>query len=319
MAIPNSSYTELITTTLDNYRDTLADNILNHNPLLARLNRKGNADPAEGGVKLLENLKYAENGTVLWYSGYEQLSTEASDVLTSANFDWKQLNANVTMSGLEELQNASKQQVHNLLKARIQVCETTLQNTVAAALFYANTENGGKAIGGLQHLVADLPTSGTVGGISRTSDSWWRNQYYDFSVEGVTASATTIQHAMNRQHLRTLRGTDKIDFWVAGETYFNYFEESLQPNQRFMSAGKGEAGFDSYKYKSADVFFDSNCSSTRLYGLNTDYLHFRPHASRNFITMKSRQSVNQDATVVPMFWAGNMTVSNSSLQTVICA
>ena len=254
-----------------------------------------------------------------WYSGYEQLSVEASDVLTSANFDWKQLNANVTISGLEELQNASKQQIHNLLKARIQVCETTLKNHVAAALFYSNTENGGKAIGGLQHLVADLPTSGTVGGIDRSAQTWWRNQYYDFSTNAVTASATTIQHAMNQMWLRTLRGTDKVDMWLGGETYFNYFEESLQPNQRFMTAGQGEAGFDSYKYKSADVFFDYNCGSTRLYGLNTDYIHFRPHASRNFITMKERIAVNQDATVVPMFWAGNMTLSNASLQAAIIA
>jgi uncharacterized protein YidB (DUF937 family) len=319
MAVPNTRYTELITTTLDNYRETLADNIENHNPLLKRLNRKGNNDPAEGGVKLLENLKYAENGTVAWYSGYETLSVEASDVLTSANYDWKQLNANVTMSGLEELQNASKQAVHNLLKARIQVCETTLQNTVAAALFYSNTENGGKAIGGLQHLVADLPTSGTVGGILRSANTWWANQFYDYSTLGVTASATTIQHAMNLMFLRTLRGTDKIDMWLAGETYFNYFEESLQPNQRFMSAGQGEAGFDSYKYKSSDVFYDSNCAATRMYGLNTDFIHFRPHASRNFITMKERMSVNQDATVVPMFWAGNMTLSNANLQACIVA
>ena len=69
MAIPNSSYTELITTTIDNYRDTLADNVTNHNPMLVRLKRKGNTDAAEGGVKLLENLQYAENGTILWYSG----------------------------------------------------------------------------------------------------------------------------------------------------------------------------------------------------------------------------------------------------------
>ena len=64
MVAPNSSYSELITTTLDNYRDELADNILNHNPLLARLNKKGNVDPATGGSKLLENLMYAENGQI---------------------------------------------------------------------------------------------------------------------------------------------------------------------------------------------------------------------------------------------------------------
>ena len=320
MPIPNSSYTELITTTLDNYRDELADNILNHNPLLARLNRKGNVSPATGGAKLLENLMYAENGTIAWYSGYEELDVSASDVLTSANFDWKQLNVNVTMSGLEEMQNNGKQAVHNWLKARIRVAEITAKNEMARALHYSNTENGGKSIGGLQHLVQDLPSAAsTVGGIDQSTQTWWRNQFYDFSGETITASATTIQHAMNEIWRRTLRGTDKIDFWVAGGTYFTYFEESLQPNQRFMSAGKGEAGFDSYKYKSADFFFDENCSSTRIYGLNTDYLFLRPHVDRNFVTMKGRQAVNQDATVTPMFWGGGFTAANRNLQGVICA
>ena len=62
MAIPNSSYTEMITTTIDNYRDTLVDNVLNHSPVLARLNKKGNVSPVSGGTKILENLMYAENG-----------------------------------------------------------------------------------------------------------------------------------------------------------------------------------------------------------------------------------------------------------------
>jgi hypothetical protein len=320
MPIPNSSYTELITTTLDNYRDELADNILNHNSLLARLNRKGNVDPATGGAKLLENLMYAENGTASWFSGYEQWDVSASDTLTSANFDWKQFNVNVTMSGLEEMQNNGKQAVHNWLKSRIQVAEKTAQNAVGAALFYSNTENGGKSIGGLQHLVQDLPSAAsTVGGIAQDVQTWWRNQFYDFSTEGVTAGPTTIQHAMNTIHRRTLRGTDKVDFWVAGGTYFTYFEESLQPNQRFMTAATGEAGFDSYKYKGGDVFFDENCSDTRMYALNTDYIFLRPHVDKNFVTLKGRQAVNQDATVVPMLWGGNMTSANRSLQGIILA
>ncbi|RPJ39778.1 MAG: phage major capsid protein [Planctomycetaceae bacterium] len=319
MPIPNTDYTELITTTLDNYRDELADNILNHNPLLARLNKKGNVDPASGGARLLENLMYAENGTALWYSGYEQLSTDASDTLTSAAFDWKQFNVMVTMSGLEELQNNGKYAVFNWLKSRIRVAEITAKNAIAAALFFSNTENGGKSIGGLQHLVADLPTSGIVGGIDSAGQLWWRNQIYDFSTEGPTASATTITHAMNEIHRRTIRGTDHVDFWVAGGTYFTFFEESMQPNQRFMSSSRGETGFESYRYKGGDVFFDENCSATRMYALNTDYIFLRPHTDRNFITMKERTPTNQDATIVPMFWAGNMTVSNRSLQGLILA
>lgn len=69
MAIPNSSYTEIISTTLDNYSDEFRDNVLTHNPLLAKMNSKGRVAPASGGSKILENLMYAENSTILWYSG----------------------------------------------------------------------------------------------------------------------------------------------------------------------------------------------------------------------------------------------------------
>jgi hypothetical protein len=262
---------------------------------------------------------YAENGSVAWYIGYETLSVDASDVLTSANFDWKQLNANVTISGLEEIQNSGKQAVHNLLKARIMVCEKTLQNSMGEALFFSNTENGGKSIGGLQHLVSDLPTSGVVGGIDTQSNSWWANQYYDFSSNTVTASSTTIQHAMNKVYLACIRGSDAPDLLVAGADYFNYYEESLQPQQRFSSPDMADAGFVTYKYKGSDVVYDKNCSATRLYHLNTDYIFLRPAADRNFVTLDRKASVNQDAYVTPMYWAGNMTVSNRSLQGVIVA
>lgn len=284
-----------------------------------RLKSKGNTDSASGGTELLENLQYAENSTFSWYSGYETLSVEASDVLTSANFAWKQANCNVTMSGLEMLKNASEERVFNLIETRIKVAEKTMTNQISDALYYSNTEQSGKAIGGLQHLIADLPTSGTVGGIDASAQSWWRNQFYDFSTAGVTASATTIQHAMNLIYLRTLRGADAVDFVVAGETYFTYYEESLQAQQRFTKADVGDGGFVSYKYKGADVFYDGNCSSTRMYFANTSYLHYRPHSERNFITDDRKAAVNQDAIVVPLYWAGNATVSNRSLQGVICA
>ena len=229
------------------------------------------------------------------------------------------MNCNVTVSGLEEIQNNGKQAIHNLIKSRIMVAEKSMQNAMGAALFYSNTENGGKSIGGLQHLVADLPTSGTVGGIDRAANTWWANQYYDFSTNSVTASATTMLHALNTVYLAAQRGSDTIDMWVGGSTYFTYFEEALQPQQRFADAMEAEGGFQGYRYKGGAVFYDSNCAATRMYGLNTDYLFLRPATDRNFVTLDRKSAVNQDATVVPLYWAGNLTCSNASLQAVICA
>ncbi len=246
-----------------------------------------------------------------------------SDVLTSASFDWKELNANVVMSGLDKAMNSgTKESVFNLAKSRIMVAEKTLQNTVAASLFYSSTENSGKSIGGLQFLVADLPTSGTIGGISRSSNTWWRNQYYDFSTNSVTASSTTIQNALNTVYINCTRGRDKPDMIVGGTTYFQYYLASLQANQRFMKDDSAGAGFASLTFWGgmADVFFDPNeTSGTRMYLLTTDYIHFRPHTDWNFVTLDDKVSVNQDATVIPLYFKGNLTLSNAARQGVACA
>lgn len=322
MAIPNSTYTELVTTTLDNYRQELADNVTTNNALLTRLKQKGNSEPVGGGVNILENLQYAQNSTALWYSGLDTLSVQSSDVLTSANFSWKEFNVNVVMSGLDKAKNSgTKESVFSLVKARIKNAEMTANNAIAAALFYSNTESSGKAIGGLQFLLADLPTSGIVGGIDRGTNSWWRNQYYDFSTNAVTASSTTIQHAMNTAYTACLRGKDQIDMWVGGSTYFNFYLESLQANQRFMSDKTAGAGFSALTYwgGAADVFLDANCAATRMYGIDSNYVHYRPHADYNFVTLDDKASVNQDATVVPLYWKGNLTISNPSLCAVVCA
>ncbi len=138
---------------------------LKHVPLLKRLQEKGNTDEADGGYTLLENLLYNQNSTFTWYNGYQQLNVAASNTITSAQFDWKQANANVTISGLEQMQNDGRERKFSLIKSRILAAEKTLQNNIGAAIFYSNTENSGLSIGGLQYLVPDLPTaSSTVGG-----------------------------------------------------------------------------------------------------------------------------------------------------------
>jgi hypothetical protein len=321
MAGPSSVWTEITSTTLANYRKTLADNVLKHNPLLARLQQKGNVDEADGGYTILENLMYAENSTFQWYAGYQALNIAASDVITSAAYDWKQANCNVSISGREQMQNAGRAAKFNLVKSRITVAEKTMKNNISKSLYYSNTENGGLSIGGLQFLVPDLPTSGTVGGIDASAQTWWQSQFYDFSTNAVTASSTTIQHAMNLMYLQTLRGRDEVDLIVSGKTYFTYYWESLQAQQRFTSSDTAKAGFPGgIKYMNADCFYDpGETTGTRMYMLNTDYFFFRPHKDRNFITDPEKTSVNQDAIVIPLYWGGNLTCANRSLQAVICA
>lgn len=317
MAIPNSSYTEIIATTLAGYSGKLADNVTTHNALLFKINKRGNKQTATGRT-IVQEIEYQENGTVRWYSGAEVLDTSASDVLTAAEFNYKQIAGTVTINGLEEIQNSGREQVHNLLRARIRNLENSLKNQVSVALFADGTGNSGKELGGLQLLVADDPTTGTVGGIDRSSQSWWQNKTYDFSTEtGSAATATNIQTAMNTLWLNTLRGSDKVDTIVMDSAYYEFYWSSLQQIQRITSPDMGEAGFEALKFKSADVLYDENCPANHGYFLNLNYLYFRPAKGREFIPLGERASVNQDAIVMPVVWAGNMTLSNAKLQGVM--
>lgn len=318
MASPNSSFTDIVTTTLQGYSGELADNITNHNALFRQINRKGNKQPATGR-SIVQEIEYAQNANVAWFSGAEQFGVAASETFTAAEFNYKQLVGAVTITGLEEIQNSGREAVHNLLKSRIRNLEKSLQNSVATALYADGTGTDGKEIGGLQLLVADVNTN-TVGGISGSTYSWWRNYVYDFSTLSVTASSSTIQHAMNTAWINVIRGSDKPDIITAGSTYWTYYLESLQTNQRFMDDKGAGAGFTNVMFMgNVPVIYDDQCAATRMYLLNTDYLFVRPAKGREFKPLGDRASVNQDAMVMPIVWAGNMTCSNRARQAVICA
>jgi hypothetical protein len=321
MASPNLS--EIVTTTLRNRSGEFADNVTKDLALLRRLEQRGNVKPADGGRTLVQELEYAENSTFQYYSGYEVLNVAPSEVFSAAEFNWKQAAVNVTWSGLEaDIQNAGKEKVIDLLESRIANARRTMANNLSTGIFSDGTGTSGKQVGGLQSLVADAPATGTVGGINRANFSFWRNQVYDFSDESVTPSATTIQAAMRNLYLNCKRGSaasEAPDFVVAGTTYFEFFWNSLTTIQRVTSEDTAVAGFDSLKFRKSDVFHDEDCAAARMYMLNTQYLFWRPHRNRNMVPLERKGAINQDATVVPIVWAGNLTMSNAARQGVIVA
>lgn len=319
----NASFTDIIATSLQGYSGILADNVTKTNALLRQIEKKGNQNAATGR-SIVQELEYDGNTNVMWYSGAEQFRIEQQETFSAAEFAYKQLIGSVVITGLEEIQNSGREAVHNLLKSRLRNLDKSMRNTMGSAIYGNGTASDGKAIGGLQLLVADDPTN-TVGGIAGTvvntnSETWWKNYVYDFSTNAVTPSATTIQHAMNLTWLSTMRGTDKPDVIVADHTYYLYYWESLQAQQRFTDDKGAGAGFTNIVYHgNVPVIPDDQCPASHMYFLNTDYLFMRPAKGVAFKPLPDKSSVNQDAIVMPIKWAGNMTVNNRARQGVICA
>lgn len=321
--MPSPNLSEIVTTTLRNRTGQLADNMLDNNALLSRLKKRGTVKPVSGGRTIVQELEYADNQTYKRYSGYETLNISPSDVFTAAEFDFKQAAVAVSISGLEELQNSGDDAIIDLLEARIKNAEKSMLNGLSLDVYSNGSADGGKQIGGLQLLVSKTPTSGTVGGIDRAAWAFWRNQA---TVSGTAADATNIQSRMNSMALSLVRGTDRTDLIIADGNYYGHYLSSLQAIQRITSEDMAGAGFTSLKYygagNAADVVLDGgqggNCPANTMYFLNTDYIHWRPHRDRNIVPIgDDRYAVNQDAMVKLIGFAGNMTLSNGSLQGVL--
>lgn len=320
MAFANSSVTDIIATTIQSRTKQIADNVTKNNALLARLSERGNIKPFGGGNVIMQELSFAENGNAGFYSGYDLLPVATADVISASEFNIKQLACPVVMSGLEMLQNSGQEQFIDLLEARLNVAESTMANKLAESIYSDGTGSSGKEVTGLNAAVPSDPTTGTYGGIDRATYTFWRSGLYDFSAEGVTPSATTIQAALNSVWGSLVRGADRPDLVVLDNTYWTYYMGSLQAQQRFTDATTGNLGFPTLKFMDADVVLDGGIGGFAPTGtgfmLNTKYLFLRPHRDRNMVALspKARYATNQDAEVQILGWAGNLTCSGAQFQ-----
>ncbi len=320
MASPNSTFTELVATTFRNHRKEIKDNLSNRNALLKYMMKKGNYRKEDGGLTIVTPLDYAANGTYQRYSDWDTLNISASDVISAAEYQWRQVALNVVSSGRELRINSGDSRIINLAKKKIQNAIRTFNNSFSSDLYSSGSATN--QINGLQAIIADVNTN-TVGGIDANTWTFWRNTVTDASSLSITPSATTIENGlMLPTWLNTDRGpSDQPDLIVADNNYYTFFEGSQVSIKRYMDAEKANAGFVSLKYKNADVIFDGNSGipSDHMYFVNTNYLELVVHPQADLEVMTEIQPVNQDGSVVPIFWMGNLVCSNRKLQGVIIA
>lgn len=323
MANPSAVFTEMVTTSLRRSGTEVADNVSNHNALLNVMKRKKKMKTYSGGYEIQEPLEYADNSTTQRYSGYDQLNTQASDVLTSAKYDWKQIALHVSASGREIRMNSGKEQMINLVKARKTNAMHSAANFMSTDIYSDGSLSN--QIGGLANLI-QTNGQGTVGGLNAATYDFWRNQFKEMTGTNLAATPTVANAAsmkadMNSLWLSTVRGNDKPDLIVMTHDFYALYETGEQQLQRYSDGELAKAGFETLKYKSADVVFDDNTNfgttDEKAYFLNTDYLYMVQHREAQWSTDEEKKPVNQDAVVIPMYWMGNMITTNRARQGIL--
>jgi hypothetical protein len=322
MAFANANVSDILATTIESRTRKIADNVTNNNAILKRLEQRGKIKTFSGGYKILQELSFAENTNAGWYSGYDLLPVGVADVISAAEFDIKQAAVPVIISGLEQLQNAGREQMIDLMESRLQVAESTIANLITGGLYSDGTGAGGKEIDGLEAALPLDPTLTPYGGIDGATFDFWQNAVKN------SADTSTIEADWNELWAQLVRGQDRPDLIMVDSLAWQAYMSVLQSNQRFTNTDMADNGFNSVKFMDADVVLDggiyfpsaasgaTGAAATTAFFLNTDYIHYRPHSNRNMVPLSPnrRYATNQDAEVQIIAWAGNLTCSGRAFQ-----
>jgi hypothetical protein len=302
---------QLVATTINNYHKQFADNVSNSNAVTALLRKGDRIRVIEGGRNIACPLSYAEE-TFAWYAGTELLSRAVKETISEADYAPANAVVSVTLSGPDLAKNRGRERILNLLEGKMDNAESTMKNNITKAVYGDGAV--AKSFAGLKAMVTDDGT-GTVGGIISGTWPFWKNQFQPI-VRATGLQFPALKAGMNALWLKLTRGTEKPDLILAdGEIYATY-ESGLQENQRYADATLGALGFETLKYKTAALVYDS--AATGLVGgymLNTKYLKFEIYSGRNFEALDlPDQSVDMDAVTKHIAFMGALTLSNRSMQ-----
>ena len=316
----NPNFGNLYSTSIDNYTPILADNYTANSKLLTFLKKAGNVKTEDGGVEILQNLEMAENGAYNRYDGAQAWDLESKKFATAASFVRKKVAVTMVVTGSELMANEGKSRMIDLIAAKIKNASKTLQNGLAADVYSDGSD--ALQIGGLQYLVSDTPSSGTVGGIdaSAADNTWWRNY------KGTcTFASDNVIEKLNDAILGTTRNNDAPKAVFVDNTWYTNYYKALVAQQRFVST-EGKGGFMELAINGLPMFCDQGIAATTMSGkipanhayvLNTDFIYLRPHVRRNPAKKERVNSINQDLYSEAWLWAGNMTTSGRAFQGVV--
>lgn len=303
-----SDFNALLATTLKNYLPKLEDNIFSARPLVFFLKEAGQIRQIGGGTNIVLPLIYATNTTAGSYAGYDVIPTTPQDGISAAQYNWKQYAVSISISGIEEAQNSSDEEIIDLLEGKIMQAEETSYEKMDQMFFSDGTGNGGKDWNGLGNLVNQNTT--TVGNIDPAANTFWQS-YRETTAEVLGLPKMTT--AYNTVSV----GNDRPSVILTTQTLFEKYESLLQPQLRFTDTRTADAGFQNLMFKGAPVTYDTYCPSGLMYFLNTKYLRIHGHRDSWFRTTPFVRPENQDARYAQILVYGEFCVSNRKRQGVL--
>lgn len=299
---PNN-VTTLLTTTVENRRGEIQDNIFNDLPTIAYLKDKKKVR-VDGGASIIQHLMYAKNTTAAFYNGYDIIDTTPQEGFTAAQFKWKEAATSISVSNREEsIQNTGKSEVFNIVNAKMNQAEMSMKDVLNTALY-----NAAPAATALTSLAILIDNTSTIGDVNSTTNSWWQSLITSsgsFAAQGRTDMLTTWNTLVTRGG-----GQNPVDMIMTTPTIHGYYEGSLVPQIRYEYTKTGNSSFPDLMFKTSAVKFDTACNSGTMYFLNSEFMELIVNSNNDFKMTEFVKPSNQTAKVAQLVVALELVTNN---------
>jgi len=299
--------------------DAVSDNI----PMLYKMRKNGGIKEINGGRVIYEPIRYAQNAYVQRIDPTEVITLGHNQTLTGFEYSPKIIVVPVMINALEKAQNRGDAEFLDLLEERNAIAEDSLMNNMELDLQGDGTGFGGKAFAGIRSYIVDTPSNGSYGGLARGSYSAIRNTAVNApsTFTGAT-DASNIESRFRNVKNRLVRGTNRPDLALAGDTYFNAACDAMSAKLRFTTDKEMyEAGFDNVVIEGMTMVLAggkvfsgfSRIASDRAYLITSKAMSLKMYKGFNFQPQPDRVAINQLVDVSINVGIGQFTSNGTGL------
>jgi hypothetical protein len=258
----------------------------------------------DGGYQISNPLTVGRNPNVASYEYYDQLPVSQTNEFITVNYYWSRVAGTVIISDQEEDENKGEAMIFKLLKAKMDVLEESIKEKFSEYLYSAG---GGTDPLGLASLIPDDPTTGTLGGVNRATETQWRTSSYNFAG---ALNATNIEEAFDDVLLDlTLKG-EKPDLILCGRNIWRYYRAAVR-DKTVINLGESpngnrmvDLGFGGMEHNKIPMLYDEDCGVNKVYFINSKYLRLHMLKGVNMKVKNLSAPWDTDASGSRIVWQG---------------
>lgn len=294
----------VLASTLTRSRKKLILASIKSNALMAWVFANNRVEFEDGGHEITNPLTLGRNPNIASYEYYNELPVAQTDEFATVTYNWSRVAGTVIISDQEEDENRGAAEIFKLVRAKMNVLEESIKEKFSIFLYGSGA---GTDPQGLGNVIPVDPTTGTLGGINRATESQWRTSAYDFDGN---LNSTNIEEAFDDILLDlTLKG-DKPDVILAGRNIQRIYRTAVR-DKMVMDLGTSNSGkkmidlgFTGIRHQGTAILYDEDCPVNRAFFVNSKFL--RLHILRH-VNMKVKQLVAPwtiDASGRRVVWQG---------------